>query len=114
MQRGHLSEALVNVLTNAREALNGQGTIRIMARHGTENSVLIEIVDNGPGIPPEHLEKVFNAYFSTKEKGTGLGLAIVKHNSELYGGTVQVESVLGKGTRFILNFPTRTFMKLRT
>ncbi|HEU0037828.1 MAG TPA: ATP-binding protein, partial [Verrucomicrobiae bacterium] len=55
----------------------------------------------------------FEPYFTTKEKGTGLGLAIVKHNTELYGGTVQVESELGKGTRFILDFPAKTVMKLR-
>jgi len=58
-------------------------------------------------------EKIFEAYFTTKERGTGLGLAIVKHNVETYGGTVQVESELGKGTRFVLVFPGRTLMKLR-
>ena len=114
MQRAHLSEMLVNLLANAREALHGKGTLTIAARTGPEEVVTIRVTDDGSGIPPEHLEKIFEAYFSTKEKGTGLGLAIVKHNVELYGGTIEVESELGKGTCFVLNLPTRTFMKLRT
>lgn len=114
MQRGHVSEIFVNLLANAREAMHGKGTITVTARVGLEDALYIVVADNGPGIPPEHLGKVFQAYFSTKEKGTGLGLAIVKHNVELYGGSVQVESELGKGTRFIISLPTRTFMKLRT
>lgn len=114
MQRGHLSEILVNLLANAREALQGKGTITVAARVGLEDALFIVIADNGPGIPPEHLGKVFQAYFSTKEKGTGLGLAIVKHNVELYGGAVRVESEVDKGTRFVISLPTRTFYKLRT
>lgn len=114
MQRGHLSEILVNILANAREALYGKGTITITARPGPEESVAFTIADSGPGIAPDHLDKVFDAYFSTKDKGTGLGLAIVKHNVELYGGSVRAESELGKGARIVLNLPTRTFMKLRT
>jgi signal transduction histidine kinase len=49
-----------------------------------------------------------------KPKGTGLGLAIVKNNVEMYGGSVKVESELGNGARFVINFPTRTFMKLQS
>ena len=116
MQRGHLSEILVNLLANARDAFEGKpGKILIRAGFGSQgNTVVIQIEDNGPGIPPDLLAKVFQAYFSTREKGTGLGLAIVKHNTEMYGGQVQVDSVLGKGTRFIVTFPTKTFMKQRT
>jgi signal transduction histidine kinase len=113
MQRGHLSEILVNILQNAREATGGKGLIEVSARPGGDNSVQVIISDNGPGIPEEKLEKIFQPYFSTKEKGTGLGLSIVKHNTEIYNGTVRVESGLGKGTRFTLHFPTRTFMKFQ-
>jgi signal transduction histidine kinase len=70
------------------------------------------IRDDGPGIPPEKREKIFEAYYTTKEKGTGLGLATVRHNLELYGGSVKVESELGKGARFIVIFPARTFVRL--
>ena len=75
--------------------------------------MLITISDNGPGIRPDQLEKIFQPYYSTKEKGTGLGLAIARHNSEIYGGSIKVESELGKGTRFVIQLPTRTFMKLQ-
>lgn len=112
-QRRHLAEVFVNLLQNAREALEGRGIIEVTAHYGEDYSVAVTIADNGPGIPSELREKIFDAYFTTKEKGTGLGLSIVKHNVETYGGRVQVESELGKGTRFILVFPGRTLMKLR-
>jgi signal transduction histidine kinase len=111
MQRGHLSEILVNLIQNAREAAVGKGHIDIAAHVADDESVVITIADNGPGIAKTKLDKIFQPYFTTKEKGTGLGLPIVKHNAELYGGTVQVESELGKGTRFTLQFPTRTITK---
>ena len=113
MQRTHFSEALVNLLQNAREAMNGRGNISVTVRVGENYSVIISVADDGPGIPRDQVGQIFEPYFTTKEKGTGLGLAIVKHNTELYGGTVQVESELGKGTRFILDFPAKTVMKLR-
>jgi signal transduction histidine kinase len=74
----------------------------------TGDSVEIVIQDSGPGIPVEQTEQIFEAYFTTKEKGTGLGLSIVKHNVDLYGGTIRVESGLGKGCRFVLLFPAKT------
>jgi two-component system sensor histidine kinase AtoS len=114
MQRNHLSETLVNILQNSREATKGKGSVRIEARPGPEDSVRVWIEDDGPGIPKGNLEKIFEPYFSTKEKGTGLGLAIAKHNTEIYGGSIQVESELGKGTRFTIQLPTRTFMKLQS
>ena len=109
MQRQHLSQILINILQNAREALNGKGKVLIsVISHG--DSVEITVVDDGPGISPDKVEKVFEQYYSTKEKGTGLGLAIVKHNVELYAGSVRAESELGKGARFILSFPAKTIL----
>ncbi len=118
MQRGHLSETLVNLLQNAREALGDSGTVVITAETRRDHAVVISVADDGPGIPPEKRERIFEAYFTTKEKGTGLGLAIVKHNVELYGGTVRVESQpgnsnhdnsnLGKGAKFIVTFPAKS------
>ena len=110
MQRSHLSVVLVNLLQNAREALAGHGNIFVHAHSRNGNSVEISVGDDGPGIAADKLDKIFEAYFTTKEKGTGLGLAIVKHNVELYGGTVRVESELGKGARFILSFPAKTLI----
>ncbi len=112
MQRRHFSGVLVNILQNAREAMNGHGEVTISAQYGKNDSVCILIADNGPGIPADKIDKIFEAYFTTREKGTGLGLAIVKHNTEMYGGAVQVESEPGKGTRFVLEFPARILMRL--
>src|SRR6266404_118513 len=113
MQRRHVSEAFMNILQNAREAANGKPvTVWVTARCQSHYAIEVTFRDNGPGIPPDKLEKIFEAYYTTKEKGTGLGLATVKHNLELYGGSVRVESELGKGARFILVFPARTFIQL--
>jgi signal transduction histidine kinase len=113
MLRRHVSETFVNVLQNAREALESRGgNIFVDARCHEDESVEVSIGDDGPGIPPEKLGRIFEAYYTTKQKGSGLGLATVKHNVELYGGRVRVESELGKGARFILLFPAKTLMKI--
>ena len=112
-QRNHVVEAFVNIMTNAREAMNGRGNLWVSTSYGDGYCVMISIGDDGPGIPSENLERIFEPYFTTRDKGTGLGLAIVKHNTEFYGGTVHVESELGKGTRFVLTFPARTLMNVR-
>ena len=114
MQRAHLAEILVNVLKNARDAMDGQGGVQIKARPGQDQSITVIISDQGPGIPKDKQQRIFEPYFSMKPKGTGLGLAIVKNNVEMYGGSVKVESELGNGARFVINFPTRTFMKLQS
>jgi len=113
MQRSHLSEIFMNLLVNARDAMNGSGTIKASISYGDDYSVVAAISDTGPGIPQDKLPKVFDPYFTTKEKGSGLGLAIVKHNAEIYGGTVRVDSKLGKGTQFTVQLPARTSMKIR-
>jgi signal transduction histidine kinase len=111
MQRGHLSEVFVNLLQNAREALGKKGNVLITAKSDRDQSIEISICDDGPGISPDKLGRIFEAYYTTKEKGTGLGLAIVKHNVELYGGKVCVESKLGQGAEFILTFPAKTLLQ---
>jgi signal transduction histidine kinase len=112
MQRRHLSEILVNLLQNAREALNGAGKVSVTAVCRPDYSVEIAVADNGPGVPPDKLEQIFEAYYTTKERGTGLGLAIVKHNVELYAGTVRVESELGNGARFVLVLPAKALINV--
>ena len=114
MQRGHLSEILVNILQNARDASGPKGHVRIAARHGPDGSLVVTITDSGPGIPADQVEKIFQPYFSTKEKGTGLGLAIARHNADIYSGSIKVDSRLGKGATFTIHLPTRTFMKLQS
>ncbi len=111
MQRGHLAEALSNLLLNAREALGEKGNVWVTADSRRDQSVEISVRDDGPGVAPEKLGRIFEAYYTTKERGTGLGLAIVKHNVELYGGSVRVESELGKGAKFTLIFPAKALPK---
>jgi signal transduction histidine kinase len=110
MQQKHLGEAVSNLLQNARDAVGNQGTIQVAARCLHDVSVEISVRDDGPGVPPDKLERIFEAYYTTKERGTGLGLAVVKHNAELYGGRVRVESELGKGAKFTLVFPPKALM----
>ena len=112
MQRGHLSEILVNLLQNAREALGEKGNVFVSADCHRDYAVEISVRDDGPGIPPEKTERIFEAYFTTKEKGSGLGLSIVKHNIELYGGNIRLESKLGQGAKFTLIFPAKALMKI--
>lgn len=113
MQRRHVTETFINVLQNAREALPAKGgNIFVDALCRPDLSIEVSIRDDGPGVPPDKVGRIFEAYYTTKEKGSGLGLATVKHNVELYGGTVRVESRLGKGARFILLFPAKTLMKM--
>jgi signal transduction histidine kinase len=113
MQRRHLLDTFVNLLQNAREALGEKGGhVFVSAQCHSDYSVEVAFRDDGPGIPADKQEKIFEAYYTTKEKGTGLGLATVKHNVELYGGSVRVESALGKGARFILVFPAKALIKL--
>ena len=111
MQRTHLSEIVVNLLQNAREALGGRGNILVEAVALQNHAIEISVADDGPGIAPDKVGRVFEAYFTTKEKGTGLGLAIVKHNVELYGGSVRVDSTLGKGAKFTVVFPAKALPK---
>ncbi len=113
MQRHHLTEIILNLLKNAREAVGENGNVYVTAGRQHDHSVEICVRDDGPGIPPDKIERIFEAYYTTKEHGTGLGLAIVKHNVELYGGTMRVESGLGKGAAFTLVFPAKTLMKLK-
>lgn len=111
MQRKHFFDAISNLLQNARDTSSDGGTIHIAARFLPDESVEITVRDEGAGIPPDKLERIFEAYYTTKTRGSGLGLAVVKHNTELYGGTVRAESTLGKGAVFTLIFPSKTLMK---
>jgi signal transduction histidine kinase len=102
-----LRSVLTNLIINSLQAIDGEGgelTIRLAAEEGGRLA-RVEIRDTGRGIPPENLSQVFEPYFSTKETGTGLGLAIVKKAVEDHGGTIRVESTLGRGTTFTVKLP---------
>jgi signal transduction histidine kinase len=112
MLRRHVSETFINLLQNAREALDGKaGNVFVKAFCRQDRSSEVSIADDGPGISEDKRGRIFEPYYTTKERGTGLGLATVKHNVELYGGSITLESELGKGSRFTLVFPPRTILK---
>lgn len=112
MQRAHLSEIFVNLLKNAHEAIGSSGNIHITADWRPENPIEISIRDDGSGIPPDKITRIFEAYYTTKSGGSGLGLPIIKHNVELYGGHIRVKSEIGKGAEFILTFPPRAIVSI--
>lgn len=113
MQRNHLNEILANLLLNAREAMDGQGEVFISASLDVSAALALTVRDTGPGIPPDQVEKIFDAYFTTKPRGTGLGLSIARHNVELYGGELRVHSTLGNGASFTITLPTVTPLRAR-
>jgi signal transduction histidine kinase len=99
--------ALQNLVGNALQALPGRdGRVRVSCCR-REGDVILEVEDNGHGIPADELEQIFKPYFTTKEagQGTGLGLAITKKVIENHGGSIEVVSEVGKGTLFTVRLP---------
>jgi signal transduction histidine kinase len=98
---GQLRRALLNLTRNAVQATPTGGSVRLaVSRDG--GRVAVAVSDTGRGIPSQELEKIFNPFFTTKEKGTGLGLAFVKEIVADHGGTIRVESEVGRGTTFTI------------
>jgi signal transduction histidine kinase len=95
---GELKEVLLNLLENARAALDGKGGKILVAARRNHEGIELSVTDNGPGIPADFLPRVFEPHFSTRSAGTGLGLAIVRRLVESWGGNVIAESALGVGT----------------
>lgn len=110
LDKNQLTQALLNLLLNALSAVPEKGEIEIGAGINDKGSgVNIWVEDNGVGIPPDHLDKIFGPFFTTREKGTGLGLAIVNKIVENHQGEINIQSPPeGKkqGTRITLTFPT--------
>jgi signal transduction histidine kinase len=102
---GMLSQALLNLALNACQAMPDGGTLKITCRTAPKRRVEIDIEDTGIGIPPENLGRIFDLYFTTKEKGSGIGLSMVYRIVQLHDGEVEVQSTPGRGTRFRLTFP---------
>ncbi len=101
-----LNQIFVNLLVNAAQAIEKKGEIRISTRK-IDDSVEIKISDTGAGIPKENLSKIFDPFFTTKElgKGTGLGMNVAYNIIKKHKGTINVDSVVGKGTTFTIRIP---------
>ncbi len=102
----YLRQVFENLVRNAREAMEGQADARVslhVDRFGPQAAV--RVIDNGPGIPPEKLDRVFEPFVSTKGKGMGLGLAICREIVEAHAGRIEVQSRAGEGTSFLVFLP---------
>ena len=99
-------QVLINLLTNAVHAIAKQGRITIQTKN-TSNGVMLSVDDTGSGIPQQDLEKIFEPFFSTKppKEGTGLGLFVSREIVAKLGGSIKVESRVGRGTRFDIKIP---------
>ena len=100
----YLKRILTNLTSNAIQAMPKGGKLDVTAIH-KDKKAFITVADTGEGIPDDVKEKIFKPLFTTKAKGQGFGLAVVKKLTEALDGKVTVESQIGKGTRFILEFP---------
>jgi two-component system sensor histidine kinase PilS (NtrC family) len=100
-----LRQVMWNLLRNAAEAASAGGHHVALTVTTDDATVLIEIDDDGPGIAPEHLPRIFDPFFTTKKRGTGLGLATCQSIVAEHGGTIEVTSEVGKGTKISVRLP---------
>ena len=116
--RHQLCQVFTNLLINAFEALGGRGSISITAGPGALEgdhtlptrptqipTVVVQVGDDGPGLPPEMVDRMFKPFFTTKAQGSGLGLAIVRKIVDAHDGRIDVSSAPGLGTRFTVTLP---------
>ncbi|MFZ7128232.1 MAG: sensor histidine kinase [Desulfobacterales bacterium] len=103
---GRLRQVLVNLLTNALDAIESGGRVRVSAKR-SGNGIVVEIFDDGAGIPKELLDRIFEPFFTTKTpgRGTGLGLYLSLRIVEELGGVIEVESTIGRGSTFRIRLP---------
>ncbi len=120
-----LRQIFTNLLTNAFEAMGGMGNVEIAAtavdgdeemasaaEQATGPTIMITITDNGPGIPPEVVDRIFSPFFTTKPQGSGLGLAIVRKIVDAHDGRIDVGERHGGGTVFRVTLPVRNQQQL--
>ena len=106
---GKLQQVFLNLFLNAKDAMAGGGTLRVTTRNG--DGVRVEVCDSGSGIAQEHIQRIYDPFFTTKNggregrKGTGLGLSVTYGIIQEHAGKIQVESRVGEGTTFYLDFP---------
>ncbi len=104
-----INQLVLNLLVNAIDACEPGGEVLVHTEPGSEGGVILEMRDNGHCIPPEILGKIFDPFFTTKQvgQGTGLGLSISYGIVKAHGGTIEVASEVGKGSRFLVKLPSQ-------
>jgi len=104
LDRETLRSAVLNLLINAVQAMEGGGQLVVRTR-AAGLGVLLELIDTGPGMDPETLAKAFRTFYSTKQGGSGLGLPTARKIIEAHGGTIDIESAPGRGTKVTIWLP---------
>ena len=107
VSRVELQQVVMNLVLNAVEAVEAQGTVRIELTRAGDDRIEIEVVDDGRGIPHDDLSRIFEPFFSSKSYGTGIGLSNVQRIIEASGGRITAESRVGVGTRMKVSLPTQ-------
>lgn len=104
----HLNQVFLNILLNASQAIQKDGRIEVSS-HLVDTEIEIQIKDNGCGIPPEVMQRIFEPFYTTKEagEGTGLGLAIAHDILQMHHGQIEVSSEEGKGSVFVIRLPVQ-------
>jgi signal transduction histidine kinase len=100
-----LRQAFLNLAMNACQAMPHGGNLRLSVAPAPRNQVEVKFEDTGVGIPEDHLGKIFDLYFTTKDHGTGIGLSMVYRIIQLHDGQVEVQSTPGRGTTFRVLLP---------
>lgn len=105
---GQIKQVLLNLLQNARDAMPGGGEVRVGVSAAGDD-IVIAVDDQGPGVPEELRERLFEPFYTTKSHGTGLGLATTQHIAASHGGSITCEPAPGGGgARFVLRLPARS------
>jgi signal transduction histidine kinase len=102
-----LRQAFLNILQNACQAMPDGGTVSISTMREGHDLIRVSIADDGIGIPPENLEKIFRLYFTTKPEGSGIGLSMVYRIIQMHDGAIEVHSESGRGTTVVVRLPVR-------
>jgi signal transduction histidine kinase len=100
-----LRQALQNLISNAVQALPSRSGRVVLRGYREAGMIVFAVQDDGPGIPPENRDKIFDLYFTTKEAGTGVGLALVRQAAEMHRGEVAIDSEPGRGTTVAMRLP---------
>ena len=101
-----LRQAFLNLVLNACQAMPDGGTVTLSTQHIAQGTVRAQVTDQGVGIPSEELDEIFRLYYTTKPEGSGIGLSLVYRIVQMHGGSIEVESKVGKGTTMTVTFPT--------
>ena len=104
--RDKIKQSLINIIQNAFDAIAGHGKVELKLDKDREGRTLLVVSDSGSGIPEEMKPRLFDLFFSTKEKGTGFGLSTVRKILDAHGAEIEVESLPGHGTQVYILFAT--------